>query len=244
MDAPPPTPAGPPAAEMLALASEEMRGPLTSVAGYLHVLLDGEAGELTPGQARVAAVAARNADRLERLVDDLITIADVLGDGAPAAPAAPVDVAALVRSRLPEAERAARARGARVVCVLGPCPPVPGDGPLLGRMVECMLAGAVAFLGSGGTATVRLAADGGRAALEVSDDGLPLGRGEAAALLAGRAAPAAGPRALVASRLGLVLVRTVAERHGGRVALASSGGCTTLRVELPAPPPPAPGYGV
>ena len=62
------------ARDLLLLASEELRGPLTSVSGYLQVLLDGEVGGLDPGQERVAEIAARNAGRMERLLDSLIVV--------------------------------------------------------------------------------------------------------------------------------------------------------------------------
>lgn len=224
----------PPARDLLVLASEELRGPLTSVAGYLNVLLDGEVGELTEGQARMAAIAARNAERLERLVDDLIVVAQVHADGlAPAR--GPVDMAALVRERVAAASEDLRARGAVVSVACGPCPDVVGDLPALAHMLDHMLAASIAFLEYGGAMEVRV--QGWRddtVQVEVRDDGLAVAPDDLAGLFDARpdGCPT-GPRAMLASRLGLYLVRAVAQAHGGTADARLEDGCTVLRVVLP-----------
>lgn len=222
------------ARDLLVLASEELRGPLTSVAGYLQVLLEGEAGELTDGQLRMAEIAARNTERLERLVDDLIVVAQVHADGL-AAVRGPVDMAALVRERVGHAGDGLRGRGAVVRMTCAPCPDVHGDEPALAQMVDHMLASALAFVDFGGRIDLRVQPEGPAVLVEVRDDGLPVAEDDLSGLLDGRATPmATGPRAQLGSRLGLYLVRAVAEAHGGRAQAGLDGERTTLRVLLPA----------
>ncbi len=219
--------------ELLVLASEELRGPLTSVSGYLQVLLDGEVGELGAGQARVAAIAARNAERMERLVDDLIVVAQ-LHAGAPADEA--VDMAALLRERVRDAAPAAEGKGVRLGAGTEPCPAVCGDPLSLGQAVDYLLEHAIGFSMPGGTVEALACAVDGTVVVEVRDEGLPVEPGEVGELFAGRSAPAAaGPRAMLGSRLGLYLVRLVAEAHGGRAeAECGADGSTRLRMVLPA----------
>lgn len=56
----------------MASVSHELRTPLTSIRGYLELVLDGGAAELTEEQLRYLSVVDRNADRLLRVVDDLL----------------------------------------------------------------------------------------------------------------------------------------------------------------------------
>jgi len=220
--------------DLLVLASEELRGPLTSVSGYLQVLLDGEVGELGPGQHRVASIAARNAERLERLVDDLIVVAQ-LQAGAPAGD--PLDLGALVRERVRGAAGSAEARGVLLGAGSEPCPRVAGDVISLGQAVDYLLQYAIGFSMPGGAVEALACAAGpGEVAVEVRDQGIPLDPAEVGELFAGRTAPAsAGPRGMLGSRLGLYLVRMVAEAHGGRAeAECGDDGGTRLRMVLPA----------
>jgi signal transduction histidine kinase len=54
-----------------AVVGHELRAPLTSIEGWVEILLDGALGELTPEQARAVEVIGRNAQRLRSLVADL-----------------------------------------------------------------------------------------------------------------------------------------------------------------------------
>src|SRR5262249_20753901 len=62
--------------EFFALVSHELRTPLTSIAGYLELLTDEDAeGDLDPMQRQFLGVVDRNARRLQRLVGDLLFVA-------------------------------------------------------------------------------------------------------------------------------------------------------------------------
>jgi two-component system, OmpR family, phosphate regulon sensor histidine kinase PhoR len=62
--------------EFVANVSHELRTPLTSIRGYLETLLDGALGE--PANARrFLEIAHTHAERLSRLVDDLLQLSDI-----------------------------------------------------------------------------------------------------------------------------------------------------------------------
>src|SRR5205807_8307061 len=68
--------------EFFALVSHELRTPLSSVKGYVELLLDGRAGAETNARGREFALTiARNASRLESLVDDLLFAAKLHSGG-------------------------------------------------------------------------------------------------------------------------------------------------------------------
>ena len=61
-------------AEFLTMVSHELRTPVTALRGALGILAAGAAGELPPKAQALAALADRNADRLHRLVNDILDI--------------------------------------------------------------------------------------------------------------------------------------------------------------------------
>src|ERR1700724_797556 len=67
-------------AQFLAVVSHEMRTPLTSIISFSE-LLRGEAGGLSPEGMRFLGIIERNADRLLRLIDDLLMLNRLEGGG-------------------------------------------------------------------------------------------------------------------------------------------------------------------
>src|SRR5213078_3324821 len=61
--------------EFVATVSHELRTPLTSMMGFIEMLREGEAGELSAEQERFLAIVSRSAARLHRLVGDLLFVA-------------------------------------------------------------------------------------------------------------------------------------------------------------------------
>lgn len=60
--------------EFVASVSHELRTPLTSIAGSLGLLSNGAGGDLPDRAARLVSIASSNADRLVRLINDILDI--------------------------------------------------------------------------------------------------------------------------------------------------------------------------
>src|SRR5262249_19773457 len=60
--------------EFVATVSHELRTPLTSISGYVEMLVDQGAGELTARQQSMLDVVERNTRRLLLMIDNLLTI--------------------------------------------------------------------------------------------------------------------------------------------------------------------------
>jgi two-component system, OmpR family, phosphate regulon sensor histidine kinase PhoR len=58
-------------AQLLCAASHQLRTPLTSIAGYLELLVDGAVGPVTAEQERLLQTVTRNVSRLMTLIDAL-----------------------------------------------------------------------------------------------------------------------------------------------------------------------------
>lgn len=67
--------------EFLATMSHELRTPLTSIVGALGLLSAGVAGSLSPGAQDLLSVASRNGQRLSRLIDDVLDLTKLEGEG-------------------------------------------------------------------------------------------------------------------------------------------------------------------
>lgn len=218
-------------ADLVGLAAEELRPPATAVSGYLQLLIDGAAGPLDPHQQHMLQCAVFHTRRMTDVVDDLVTITQL---PARHRNLAVVDVTAIVKARVQGATSLAVSRGVRLQLGLAECRDVVGDDATIGRAVDCLLEHAIMFSppDSSVVCAVRPVPDG--VAIEVADHGMALDARSLDALLDGRApANISDARALLAPRLGLLMVRMIAEAHGGRAEAHADGHQTILRIVLP-----------
>src|SRR5512135_265803 len=63
--------------EFISIVAHELRTPLTSIVGYLDMFSEGRFGELPPMLERPMSSVRRNAHRLKRLVDDMLSVARI-----------------------------------------------------------------------------------------------------------------------------------------------------------------------
>jgi len=218
--------------DLVSVAAAELRAPATAVSGYLQLMVDGEVGPLDPDQQHMLECALFHTRRMLELVDDLVMIT-----GLPSSHRSitELDLRELVRLRAQDAAARALARRVRLELRLADCPQIVGDGATISRAVDCLLEQAIMF--SPPTSAVVCAVHGiaGGVAIEVSDQGMSPDPQALDALMDGRDPGAADdPRTLLASRLGLVMVRMVAEAHGGRADAVADRRRTTVRMVLPA----------
>jgi signal transduction histidine kinase len=220
--------------DLVGLAAEELRSPATVVSGYLQLLIDGDAGQLGPNQQHMLESAVFHTRRMTDLVDDLVTITQL-----PAQHHAlgMVDLADIVRGRVQQATSLAVSRRVRLEMRLGARCSVVGDGATLGRAVDCLLEHAIMFSPPKCSVVCAVHAVSDGIAIEVSDQGMALDARSLDALLDGRAPTnISDARALLAPRLGLLMVRLIAEAHRGRAEAQVDVARTTLRIVLPAGP--------
>src|SRR5262249_5277011 len=63
--------------EFISVVSHELRTPLTPIKGYIDLILEGDAGELTDEQSSYLKIVETNTDRLVALVNDLLDISRI-----------------------------------------------------------------------------------------------------------------------------------------------------------------------
>jgi len=221
-------------AQFLAVVSHEMRTPLTSIVSFSE-LLRGEAAGLSPDGLRFLGIIERNADRLLRLIDDLLMLNRLEAGGLPIelTQVTLPDVAAeAVKTAAPVAAKS----GVTVHLDAGEGPQVLADPRRLTQVLDNLIGNAVKFSRVGGLVRVQLRYVRGTWRIDVSDTGIGIPSDEAARLFGlfvrGSNARIAG---LPGTGLGLAIVKSLVEMHGGRVKVESVlDKGTTFSVFLPA----------
>jgi signal transduction histidine kinase len=221
--------------QFLAIVSHELRTPLTSIVSFSE-LIRGEADGLTPDGVRFLDIIERNADRLHRLVGDLLMLDRLEAGGLPL-DLAPVSIADLAAEAVRSAAPAAAKQGITIDIATGKGPPVPADQRRLMQVLDNLIANAVKFSHRNRKVRVRAAYDGQQWRIDVADAGIGIPAEEAGQLFR-RFVRASNARTagLPGTGLGLSIVKVLVEMHGGHVEVDSTlGRGSTFSVYLPGP---------
>lgn len=100
--------------DFVSTVSHELRTPLTSILGALDLIRDGQLAAGSVDGMRMLDLAARNAERLRRLVDDILDI-ERIGSQSVTLDIAAVSAASLIQSAVEEMEPAASGEGINLV---------------------------------------------------------------------------------------------------------------------------------
>ena len=220
--------------DFVATVSHELRTPLTSMMGFLEMIREGEAGQLTDEQKRFLAIVYRSSERLQRLVGDLLFVARLDASGLQLH-FAPVRLDEIAREVAESSSALARSRDIELALEVTDVPVVSGDHERLVQLVGNLLSNALKFTPGGGTVTVRTFAAEDGAVLEVTDTGIGIPEDEQDRLFQRFfRSSTATQQAIPGTGLGLVISRAIVEAHGGTIEVASQVGAgTSFRVELP-----------
>lgn len=96
--------------EFITMASHQLRTPLTSIKGYLSMVLDGDAGPISPQQQKMLQQSYMSSQRMTYLISDLLNVSR-LKTGKFFIERTPTNLARLVRQELDQLQESARARG-------------------------------------------------------------------------------------------------------------------------------------
>lgn len=221
-------------ADFAANASHELRTPLASLIGFIDTLR-GPAADDPAAQARFLGIMAEQAARMNRLIDDLLSLSHIeLIEHQP--PAEQVALGPLLARVAAGFEPKLAARKVTLVQeIAADLPAVRGDAEQLTQLAANLIDNAVKYGREGGTVRVSASAASGGVALVVEDDGPGIPRAQVPRLTErfyrvdqGRGRREGG------TGLGLAIVKHIVNRHRGQLSIESDvGKGVVFRVWLP-----------
>ncbi len=226
--------------EFVALVSHELRAPLASIIGDVGLLKEEPAGGLDTGY--IAEVIDRNAQRLLRLVGDLLFLSRVqLGNVTLELRTA--DLADIAVQAVDGMRSEAQRKRIDLVLSAAPVPRFAADPARIAQMLDNLISNAVKFTPDGGRVEVRLDVEGDEAVLAVADTGFGI-------LLADQErlferffrTVIATQQEIPGTGLGLTITKAIVEAHHGTITVDSEEGHgSTFTIRLPLRPRPEPG---
>jgi signal transduction histidine kinase len=219
--------------DFAAAVSHELRTPLTSILGYLELIEQSNAERSEP-EGGYLVVVKRNAERLLRLVSDLLLVSEV-EDSMLALDFQDVDLHRLASECVEAAKPAADAKGIELRLRDGAPVHLGGDRGRLAQMMDNLVSNAIKFTSDGGTVTISTAVREGQGVFEVADSGMGISAADQAQLYDRffRTRDAAA-NAIAGTGLGLTITKAIVDAHGGSIDLQSTvGQGTTFVVTLP-----------
>ena len=219
--------------DFVANASHELRTPLAAVRGFIETLED--AGDDPEARARFLSIMGAEALRMQRLVEDLISLSRIEAEKF-RLPSDEVDLAALAANVQAELVAAGHGRGRDVVLAIDRgVPKVIGDRAQLSQVVHNLVSNAMKYGRPATPVEIALGRDGGEVRLAITDQGegipakhIPRLTQRFYRVNKGRS------RSLGGTGLGLAIVKHIVERHRGRLDIVSEVGVgTTVAVTLP-----------
>jgi two-component system phosphate regulon sensor histidine kinase PhoR len=226
-------------ADFIANASHELRTPLASLSGFIDTLL-GSAREDADARARFLAIMKTQADRMARLIDDLLSLSRVeLTEHMH--PETPVDLVPVVRQVVDGLQTLALDRNVEIK-VAQPAEPVmvAGDRDELTRVFENLAENALKYGAGGKRVDIGFAEttspDGAAETLISVRDYGPGIAAEHIPRLTERfyRVDVAQSRAEGGTGLGLALVKHILNRHRGKLTIESEAGTgATFTIRLP-----------
>jgi signal transduction histidine kinase len=220
--------------QLIATVAHELKNPLTSVLGHLEMVES--APEVPRTMATSLSAMERGANRMVRVIDDLLLLSKVGDPDNPVIPA-PVDLRQIIDDVVDLTAVTARQKGLDVRLRVPDAPVFAlGDAGELDRVCANLVSNAVKYTPDGGAVTITLEHADDSVVVTVADEGLGISEADVSRL-GTEFFRSSNPRAvaLPGTGLGLAIVRRIVDRHAGLLEIRSElGGGSTFRVRLPA----------
>jgi two-component system phosphate regulon sensor histidine kinase PhoR len=223
--------------DFVANASHELRTPLAAVKGFIETLENPEAGKDDETRARFLKIMYQEADRMQRLVEDLMSLSRIEAEKHQL-PSEPVNIANLIAD-VKDVFLSGRNKeeGDFIISAPKGLPVIQGDYAQLSQLLHNLVTNAFKYGRPGTPVTIAVEPnrDDSMLRLSVSDEGEGIATEHLHRLTErfyrvdkGRSKSIGG------TGLGLAIVKHITERHGGRMEITSKKGVgTTVSIFLP-----------
>jgi PAS domain S-box-containing protein len=212
--------------EFVANVSHELRTPMTSIKGYIEILLMGAAGPVSEKQTHFLKIVKSNTERLNILVNDLLDVSRI-ESGRVTLELQPVhldeiarDVAAEIRRRAQDEEKPMKV----AMDTPSGLPSVRGDVERVAQILSILVSNSFNYTPDDGEITIRVIPAGTEVQVDVIDNGIGIAPAQQSRIFE-RFYRGENPLVMATSGagLGLSIVKALVEMHGGRIWFKSTG---------------------
>ncbi|MFN0062873.1 MAG: ATP-binding protein [Myxococcaceae bacterium] len=232
----------------LATVSHELRTPLTSIIGYSEMLGEGLAGPLNPEQIEYARTITEKGESLLRLITSILDLSQIEA-GTVKLNFEPLDLADIAQAALSSVRPQAQKKGVGLEVAVAPFvnKRAVGDRDKLRQIIVNLLGNSVKFTRAGGRVLVQVSAPALQAELrqegyriDVEDTGIGIPQDQLERIFQSfYQVDHSSTREFGGAGLGLSIVKSYVEGHGGKVQVRSEvGKGSRFTVVLPLVPPP------
>jgi CheY-like chemotaxis protein/nitrogen-specific signal transduction histidine kinase len=211
--------------EFLASMSHELRTPLNAIIGFSEVLKDGIIGELAPDQLDYVEEIFKAGGHLLSLINDILDLTKIEA-GKMELYCEEVELAPMVGNAMTiMKERAATGKVTLTQSIEPNVQTIEADGRKLRQIVYNLLSNAVKFTPEGGTVGLSLTCRGADIEIAVVDTGIGISAHEQKRLFRAFEQLDGGiGRQFEGTGLGLAMVKSLVELHGGTLGVESEVG--------------------
>jgi two-component system sensor histidine kinase/response regulator len=225
--------------DLLGIVSHEFRTPLTSLKGYVSLLQTGGLGAVSETQMEALLAVGENTRRLEKLVDNILVLAEV-GGGSVEIRMQDVDLGRVLEQAVQESGPEIASAGCRAeVSIERDLPVIRGDFEKLVMAVSNLIDNAVKFRSEDGVVHASVSAKSARGDgwidLVIRDNGIGISEHDLNSIFDHFVqVDMSSTRRVGGVGLGLCVVKEIIDRHGGAVKIQSKlNEGTTVTVSLP-----------
>jgi PAS domain S-box-containing protein len=211
--------------EFISTVSHELRTPLTSIKGYVDLILDGDAGEISETQREFLMIVKQNTDRLVTLINDLLDLSRI-ESGKVQIRKEPLALDEIIRNVVTDFKTLLTEKAHKLIVeVADNLPILIGDRDRIGQVLTNLLSNAIKYTPNGGQIKIKAEIDNQYAKVSVSDNGIGIAPEDQAKLFQKfYRVDSSFTREHSGTGLGLAIVKTIVELHGGSVAVESKPG--------------------
>ncbi len=217
--------------ELISILSHDLRGPLSSISGYAQLA---QMDNLSRQEyAEIFARIDASARRLAHFASDILTISRLETGIRSHAPAVPILMDKIAYYIVQDMEGAARSKGLLVHTHLKPHPPIKGETRLIEQMWRNLIDNAIKYTDAG-FISVTVKPDGDALLAQVSDTGHGIPPEDLPHIFEKFYRSSGATSRSRGIGLGLSLVKSIVEQHGGAISVESiPGKGTTFTIRFP-----------
>lgn len=211
--------------EFISMASHQLRTPLTTVKGYLSMLMEGDAGKLTRQQQKLTEEAFNSSQRMVFLINDFLNVSR-LQTGKFELEKRPTDLSEVLRQEIKQLQVMAKSRQMKLDCQTDKTLPLMElDEGKLRQVMMNFVDNAIYYSPAGSTIRISLRLVDHGIEFRVSDQGIGVPKSEQAGLFGKfyRASNARKQRP-DGTGVGLYMAKKVIDEHGGDIIFSSQQG--------------------